>query len=99
MCIYESAGVLQKGDAKILSVLTAFAKVEILADALQASDADHRWKRPRLFVQAAVYDQRVEFIGKLSWLSITVAMRDFPFQMEVSTSASFDDPDIDLALL
>src|SRR5437016_4709296 len=98
MCVYESAGVLEKCGSKILRVLSALLQVEILTDAFKASDPDDRWKRSCLFVQAAVYDQRVEFIGKLSWLPVTVAVRDFPLQMQISAFTSSDDSDIDLTL-
>src|SRR5436853_6962310 len=98
MCVAESACLLENCGSEILRSLPAVLQVEILTDAFKASDPGHRWKRSCLFVQAAVYDQRVEFIGKLSWLPVAVAVRDFPLQMQVSAFTSSDDSDIDLAL-
>ena len=89
---------MEKRGSKILRVLAALVEVEIVTDRFKASDPDHRWKRSFLFVQAPVYDQRVEFIRKLAWLPVTVAVRDFPLQMQVSALSSSDDSDIDLAL-
>src|SRR5947207_3349930 len=97
MRVYEGAGVLEKCGSKILRVLSALLQVHILTDAFKASDPDQRWKRSCLFIQAAVYDQGVEFIRKLSWLPVTVAMRNFPLQMQVSAITSSDDSNIDLA--
>src|SRR5207253_2481276 len=71
-------------------------KVEFLADLAKASETDHFRNRFRCFIDATIYEERVELVCELPGLTEIAAGRDAPVNVGLPALSFLYDSDVDL---
>jgi len=93
VCGYEGGGVLEQCRLDVASVLPVLAHVQLFADLLEGAKADHLRKGLALVINAAVDEQSVELVSKLSGLAELLTVGNFPSKRDGSSGVLSLDVD------